>query len=303
MQRCWPKSRDSDGVAQLAIGRAAERILALLAVAYGKTVGPKTLGGIRRAATEWSRGETCLAQIHLARCGLPRLPDDEEAPFRLFLGDEMLAEGLTPRELVKACGLALAPFDLLKAGFNPDQPRTPASNPDGGRWTSDDDPATSRPDEPARSLLMPANYTLVHGCLQDARMVIPPDGIPIPDKDSPTKTLMAPPSADFRQVSTAGQEISSLPLSEQYPRVRAAIAQEGTYDFQRDVPNQKFYDAYTPAANYAVGVYMAAAGYSLDTTRALAKLYALRHSGNYNTQDQLEWIKRGWTDATSGRWR
>jgi hypothetical protein len=94
-----------------------------------------------------------------------------------------------------------------------------------------------------------------------------------------------------------------LPLSEQYRRVRAAIAQEGTYDFQRDAPHEKFYDHYVPAANYAVGVYMAGAGYSLEDTRAFAKLYALRHSSNYDAQDQLSWMERGWTDAVRGRWR
>ena len=115
--------------------------------------------------------------------------------------------------------------------------------------------------------------------------------------------LMAPPRADFREIYAAGQSIASLPLLEQYNRARAAIAQEGTYDFQRDAPNQKFLDPYIHAANYAAGVYMAGAGYSLETTRSLAKIYALRNSSNYDAQDQLGWIKRGWTDATAGRWR
>jgi hypothetical protein len=82
-----------------------------------------------------------------------------------------------------------------------------------------------------------------------------------------------------------------------------AIAQGGTYDFQRDVPNEKFYDAYVRAANYAVGVYMAGAGYSLPSTLFLAKLYALKNSTNYNAQDQEHWIKRGWADGKSGVWR
>ncbi len=87
------------------------------------------------------------------------------------------------------------------------------------------------------------------------------------------------------------------------PTLIAAIAQEGTYDFQRDVPQQKFHDPYIHAANYAAGVYMAGAGYSLTATLALAKLYALRNSKNYDAQDQLGWIQRGWKDATAGRWR
>ena len=133
-------------------------------------------------------------------------------------------------------------------------------------------------------------------------MVIPRDGVPVVDEDSPTKFLMAPPRADFRRVYADGHTIASLPLSEQY-RARAAIAQGGTYDFQRDVPRQEFHDPYVHSANYAVGVYMAGAGHSLETTLAFAKLYGLGHSSNYNAQDQLGWIERGWTDAVRGRWR
>ena len=114
---------------------------------------------------------------------------------------------------------------------------------------------------------------------------------------------MAPPHADFRQIYATGRAIASLPYSEQFRRAHAAIAQEGTYDFQRDVKQQRFFDAYIHASNYAVGVYMAGAGYSLETTRALAKLYALRNSSNYDAQDQLNWIKRGWEDANSGVWK
>ncbi len=132
--------------------------------------------------------------------------------------------------------------------------------------------------------------------------LIPPDGVPISGGDPPT-LLIAPPLADFREVYAAGQAIASLPLSEQYPRARAAIAQGGTYDFQRNVPEQKLYHAYIPAANYAVGVYMAGAGYSLFDTLALAKIYASGHSSNYSTQDREGWIRRGWNDANSGLWR
>jgi hypothetical protein len=94
-----------------------------------------------------------------------------------------------------------------------------------------------------------------------------------------------------------------LPLLDQYSRGRAAIGQEGKFDYQRDVKNKKFYPKYVSAANYAAGVYMAGAGYSLDATLLVAKFYAMEHSKNYTAQDQLDWIKRGWTDATSGRWR
>lgn len=87
---------------------------------------------------------------------------------------------------------------------------------------------------------------------------------------------MAPPGADYREVYAAGRAIAPLTIPEQYSLGRAAIAQGGTYDFQRDVRQEKFYDAYVHAANYAVGMYRAGAGYSLEGTRVFAKLYALR---------------------------
>jgi hypothetical protein len=54
---------------------------------------------------------------------------------RLFVADELIEAGVTPRTLMKAQGFDPAPLDLLKANFNPDQPRIPAgSGRDSGRW-------------------------------------------------------------------------------------------------------------------------------------------------------------------------
>lgn len=300
------------GMPELALDGAEERILALLAVAYGKAVGPSVLGNIRRASAAWRNGETALALIPLARSRLPKLPDEENAPFRLFAADRVLAAGLAPRELLKACGLDTGPLDLLKAGYNPEEPRVPAGNPDGGQWTYGEaggaEPESSaRPQIPITPVnftpAKPIKFTHVHELPHDAVAVVPPGGKPIEDRHSLTGKLMAPPYADFRQVYTAGKAIADLPWSKQYPLGRAAIAQGGTYDFQRDVPHLKFYDAYVHAANYAVGVYMAGAGHSLPATLLLAKYYAWRHSSNYDAQDQEDWITRGWIDANSGRWK
>lgn len=128
-------------MSELALDGAEERILALLAVAYGKAIAPSVLGNIHRASAAWSRGETALALVHLARTRLPKLPEGDEAPFRLFAADRVLAAGVAPRELLKACGLDVGPLDLWKAGYNPDEPRVPAGNPDGGQWTSEGDSA------------------------------------------------------------------------------------------------------------------------------------------------------------------
>jgi hypothetical protein len=293
--------RDSGGTPLLMIDGAEERVLALLAAAYGKAVGPSVLGNIRRAAAEWGRGEPCLAQIHLAQSGLPRLPDLEEASFRLFLGDNLLAGGVSSRELIKACGINPTALDLFKSGYDPNQPRVPAGNPDGGEWTTESvSPVASAHSKPQ---VQSKNYTPVYGLPHDAVVVSPPHGKPIPDKESKTKSLMAPPSADFRAVYAAGQAIGSLPPFQQYPHAGADIGQGGTYDFQRDVPNLKFYHAYTNSANYAVGVYMAGAGYALSVTLLLAKYYAWEHSANYNVQDREKWITRGWEDGNAGVWR
>lgn len=50
----------------LALDGEEERILALLAVAYGRSVSPQVIGNIRRATREWANGDNCLAHIHLA---------------------------------------------------------------------------------------------------------------------------------------------------------------------------------------------------------------------------------------------
>ena len=55
-----------------------QRVLALLAVAYGKTARPRVLGNVRRAARYWRRGENDLAAIEIALSGLPPLPDTEK---------------------------------------------------------------------------------------------------------------------------------------------------------------------------------------------------------------------------------
>jgi hypothetical protein len=220
---------------------------------------------------------------------------------------------------MEACALDPAPLDLLKADYNPDQPRVPAGNPDGGQWIGDNaagggagygssTPPRGQPSSAAGADRVDPNiefvsYTPVHELPDNAVVVKTPTGETIPDPDSKTKKLMTPPAADFRKVYAAGQAIASLPLPEQYTIGRAAIGQGGTYDFQRDVSQQKFYFAYIHAANYAVGVYMAGAGYSLTATRVFAKLYALRNSSNFDSQDQLGWIKRGWQDGNTGVWK
>ncbi|MGH7047876.1 MAG: hypothetical protein ACREE2_15970 [Stellaceae bacterium] len=245
--------------------------------------------------------------IEIALGGLPPLSDQKQTAARLSLGEMLLAAGLHPRELLELCGLDPAAPGFRRAGYNADEPRVPAGNPDGGQWTTGGGGGAGGLSIPGVTPIDPdvefTAYTPVHGLPGDAVVVATPDGRTIADPDSKTKNLMVPPYADFRKVYAAGRSIASLPPAEQYSQGHAAIAQGGTYDFQRDVKQQKFYDYHTPAANYAVGVYMSGAGYSLSATLIFAKLYALRNSSNYDAQDQLGWIRRGWNDGEAGVWR
>jgi hypothetical protein len=126
-------ARDECGRPRLALDDEP-RALALLVTAYDRPVEAYILAKIRRAAELWSEGDKALAHIHLAYARLP--PCDEEQALRLFVADELLEAGVTPRTLMKAQGFDPAPLDLLKANFNPAQPRWPAgSGRDSGEWS------------------------------------------------------------------------------------------------------------------------------------------------------------------------
>jgi hypothetical protein len=113
------------------------------------------IGNLQRAARDWANGERCLALVHLARTGLPQLAAGEAAPFRLFAAERLIEEGVCPRRLLELLDLDTSGLDLLKEGFDPDEPRIPAGKPDGGQWTGDGEnaavPAAER--RPARNAL------------------------------------------------------------------------------------------------------------------------------------------------------
>ncbi|SFK32180.1 hypothetical protein [Methylocapsa palsarum] len=87
-------------------------------------------------------------------------------------------------------------------------------------------------------------------------MVAKPDGSQVVDYDSPTGNLMAPPRANFREVYAAGMRATN-PF-----QINAAVGHWGEFDFQRDGASGTYYPVYKHASNYAVGVFMAGAGYS-----------------------------------------
>ena len=237
-----------------------ERILTLLAVAYRGDVPGAALGMFRRVSKHWQGGDKCLAAIHLAQSGLPEI--DEDAAYRLSLAAKLIDAGMMPRELARELGLNPVQFDVSK--YDENQPRVPAgSGRESGQWTSGEVAAEDEtaPLVEGRSAGTGSGVHKVPDLPEDAVMVTRPDGSRIFDSGSPTKWLMAPPRANFREVFAAGEKIANWPLLDQRDKAKAALVQFGTYDFQRDKATNTFFNKYINAANYAVGVYMAGAGY------------------------------------------
>jgi hypothetical protein len=102
--------------------------------------------------------------------------------------------------------------------------------------------------------------------------------------------FLAPPRANFGDIFAAGAAGGLIGAP-------SAIGHFGNFDFQRD--GNTFYSAYTDASNYAVGTYMAGAGYSLQETIAIGRLFAQGYSSNAGSQAQEGWWTRGWRDAMS----
>ncbi len=112
------------------------RLGALLAAAHGRPAPASSLRHVRRAVETWHDGEKPRALTHLALSGLAKLARPKEDARRLFLADALIRSGLDPAIIVKALELEPAPEALDK--YNPDQPRVPAGDTDGGQWTSGD---------------------------------------------------------------------------------------------------------------------------------------------------------------------
>jgi hypothetical protein len=164
----------------------------------------------------------------------------------------------------------------------------PNHDPSNGQFTTADgagatiSDANNAPNSTAQTLAVAANLVIVRERPESAVANTSGDGV----------RFWAPTKANFREVFAAGRASGQSPFA-----AAAAIGQFGTFDFQRDGDN--FYTVYTDASNYAVGVYMAGAGFSLAETIAFGRLYAWSHSSNAGAQSQVEWWKRGWNDATN----
>lgn len=91
---------------------------------------------------------------------------------------------------------------------------------------------------------------------------------------------MAPPRANFQEVYAAGEKIANWPIMQQRDEAQAALQQFGTYDFQRDKETNTWFSEYADAANYAVGVYMAGAGYGKWVSVKIAQTWGFFTSSN-----------------------
>ena len=134
-----PMGRDGPGRArELALD--PERVLALLSVAAGRPVPVRALDGIAAAVRHWSRGDAALANLRLVFAGLPRL-EEPAALHKLRAADWLLANGLTPRALMRELDLDTSALDAATVRdlgkCNPAQPRVPAGNGiESGRWSN-----------------------------------------------------------------------------------------------------------------------------------------------------------------------
>jgi RHS repeat-associated protein len=98
-----------------------------------------------------------------------------------------------------------------------------------------------------------------------------------------------PPDVNWSNMAKTGRE-NGASISD----VRANVAQGGAFDLQRNGEN--FYPAYSDAANVAVGYYMNSAGFTVNETKAMGYLYALRNSSNPQGHNSKLW-SGGWNES------
>jgi hypothetical protein len=107
-----------------------------------------------------------------------------------------------------------------------------------------------------------------------------------------------PPETDFKTIYEAGKNIQDVPLLLQPSMIGANVGQGGLFDLQRSGNN--FYSTYTPASNFAVGVFMKGAGYSWPEVLAVGSAYGLWKSQDVKDA-QIQWWKKGYDAASNGK--
>jgi hypothetical protein len=157
---------------------------------------------------------------------------------------------------------------------------SPTMTDAGGAGSEPPRPPSAAAQDDGPAIVTPAQLTIVHEPPKDAVEFKSGDGV----------AFLAPPRANFAEVFAAGR-LKGL------AGAGAEIGHFGAFDFQRDGGN--FYPAYSDASNYAVGVYMAGAGYSRLETIATAGTFAHTMSSNAGSSSQSQWWERGWNDAAN----
>lgn len=276
-----------------------QRAATLLSVAWRHEASHVAIDVLQRVAKHWRSGDKCLAAIHLAQSGLPEI--DLDSAYQLALAEALLDAGLSPRRLAQELGLDLDQPGVSK--YDENQPRTPPGNGrESGRWTSAGG-AGSAQIEGRSAGTAPGGINRVLELPKDAIVVTLPDGTTIRDPDSPAGKLMAPPRADLSEVYAAGRQLAPILPGLDYLAGKTALEHFGTYDFQRDKEWNTWFKEYADVSNYAVGVFMAGAGYGRDPTVIIAQTYAYFRSINSYDERAIAWTRRGWDDAHRGLWR
>lgn len=133
----------------------------------------------------------------------------------------------------------------------------------------------------------------VRGVPADAVLYTAPDG----------QQFYAPPEADWAAIyeaSTTNGVYKADGLD--WDRGKSDIGHFGRFDFQRKIVDGEgwyFIHPYENASNFAVGIYMNGAGFSLSGTIVVGKGFAVMNSSNFNSDLQTIWWTNGWNYANA----
>ncbi|HEY1944100.1 MAG TPA: hypothetical protein VGH40_18460 [Roseiarcus sp.] len=144
------------------------RLGSRLAAAHRLPIAAMPLRHFKRAFDAMREGEAALAYTHLALSGLNKLVDPNEDARWLFIVDALLAEGADPLTILKGLGTDPRDCGISLEKYDPDQPRVPSGNPDGGRWTHDD-AVTLSDRQHSHELVDDLGLVLPHGCEEEWR--------------------------------------------------------------------------------------------------------------------------------------
>ncbi|SFD53815.1 Ig-like domain-containing protein [Pseudoalteromonas denitrificans] len=176
-----------------------------------------------------------------------------------------------------------------------------------GRWTSKDPIRFAGGDSNIYGYVLgdPVNYFDPNGLKRQIHFIrgIPSDGKPY-YSIAGNHGFYTPQHANFYSVLAAGKETGKLNLLSRWNQINTDVGHFGTFDFQREAQGSStdfyFILAFTDSSNYAVGVYMFGAGYSISEMNSIAGGFANLLSSNSGDQIQKTMWEAGWKDAKNG---